>query len=66
MRRAASAFRICFAWGRRSRSVGGRIALLEGGLAPSPTRTRVGLLANLFLTTLALCIVGVRRVLRRA
>ena len=66
MRRLASAFGICFAWGRRTRSIGGRIALLEGGLAPSPTQTRVGLLANLALTVLALCIVGVRRVLRRA
>ncbi|MDO8562260.1 MAG: hypothetical protein Q7S25_00285 [Candidatus Limnocylindria bacterium] len=66
MRRLASAFRLCFAWGRRSRSVGGRVALLEGGLAPSPTQTRVGLLANVFLTTLALCIVGLRRILRRA
>ncbi len=66
MRRLVSGFRVCFAWGRHSRSVGGRIALLEGGLAPSPTQTRVGLLANLFLTTLALCIVAFRRVLRRA
>ncbi len=66
MRRLARTFWLCFAWGRRSRSVGGRIALLEGGLAPSPTQTRVGPLTNLFLTTLALCIVGLRRVLRRA
>ena len=66
MERVTTAFRLCFAWGRRSRSISGRIALLEGGLAPSPTQTRVGPLANLVLTALALCIVGFRRVLRRA